>query len=444
MTSQAWSPEAADFELLVGESVDISNRSFEDLRAVEKKALAGDAEAIREYESWSAGVLRDLYEKLWTSKGAYNGVRLNSTQAAAIMPHEYWNTNTTRANAYVNGFIFRSYCYSMGLNPRFTGKNPSGKTVNHGDFSDSTGYWKTLIDRPMYRNDGTYRDQQAVNMSHFEKGMLTKEWAETHWGEYKIKEPSKTRAKQAADKFVQDTRVKEQGDLSFSLDDEAYLDAVNRNDMETAQRMVDEAAKKAGFPTRLLHGTQAFGFTKPNVANSDDGITFFATNAENTAKTYSSMPGKRRISEDANWDDVDAELAAHEDRVRDATYELADSISALAGYYGYADGVELHKQFSKVIDEYKQGRIDAAEADSQMYEIADEWIAHAYSSEDFYGQEFLDWQESDDGERLYTKVNQTIGVFMTSADFEMNSESSGNYDLYADISNLLEIDCNGG
>jgi hypothetical protein len=131
MTSQTWYPEAADFELLVGESVDISNRSFEDLRAVEKKALAGDAEAIREYESWSAGVLRDLYEKLWTSKGAYNGVRLNSTQAAAIMPHEYWNTHTTRANAYVNGFIFRSYCYSMGLNPRFTGKNSSGKTVNH-------------------------------------------------------------------------------------------------------------------------------------------------------------------------------------------------------------------------------------------------------------------------------------------------------------------------
>lgn len=211
-TSQSWTPTEADFELLVGESVDISNRSFEGLRAVEKKALAGDAEAIREYESWSAGVLKDLFNKLWDSNGSQYGVRLNSTQAASIMPHEYWNTNTTRTNAYVNGFIFRSYCYSMGLHPRFTGMNSKGKKVDHGDFSDSTGYWKTLIDRPMYRNDGTYRDQQAVNMSKFQKGMLTKEWAETHWGEFKVKEPNVSKATMAADKFVASTNKR-----SYSL-----------------------------------------------------------------------------------------------------------------------------------------------------------------------------------------------------------------------------------
>ncbi|MBP3412410.1 MAG: hypothetical protein J6K89_04055 [Oscillospiraceae bacterium] len=42
---------------------------------------------------------------------------------------------------------------------------------------------------------------------------------------------------------------------NFSVDDEAYLGAVEDGDMETAQRMVDEAAKKAGFSVRAYHGT---------------------------------------------------------------------------------------------------------------------------------------------------------------------------------------------
>jgi hypothetical protein len=45
--------------------------------------------------------------------------------------------------------------------------------------------------------------------------------------------------------------------------DRDYLAAVERGDMETAQRMVDEAAKKAGYePKKLFHGTLEGGFTK--------------------------------------------------------------------------------------------------------------------------------------------------------------------------------------
>jgi len=43
--------------------------------------------------------------------------------------------------------------------------------------------------------------------------------------------------------------------------DTAYLDAVNRGDMEIAQKMVDEAAKAAGYTYHLYHGTDA-DFTK--------------------------------------------------------------------------------------------------------------------------------------------------------------------------------------
>ena len=50
--------------------------------------------------------------------------------------------------------------------------------------------------------------------------------------------------------------------LSYTSEtDSKYLDAVNRGDTETAQKMVDEAAKKAGYDYHLYHGTNA-DFTK--------------------------------------------------------------------------------------------------------------------------------------------------------------------------------------
>jgi hypothetical protein len=43
--------------------------------------------------------------------------------------------------------------------------------------------------------------------------------------------------------------------------DDHYLFAVERGDLKTAQRMVDEAAKKAGFPVKAYHGTPIKGIT---------------------------------------------------------------------------------------------------------------------------------------------------------------------------------------
>lgn len=196
-----WEPTAEDLKFIRGESVDISDRSFEELRAIERKALRSDKAAIAEYESWTRGALWSLYEKLWSNESSeYHGVRLNSAQAKSVMPHEYWNKTVGRDKAYINGFLFRSYCYNLGLSPRFTGVGAKG--AKHGDFSDSKGYWKLLIDRPMYNNDGTYRDQQRVNVTKLQKEMLTPSYAKKNWGDYKVQEPSAERAGRAADRFV--------------------------------------------------------------------------------------------------------------------------------------------------------------------------------------------------------------------------------------------------
>ena len=203
--SRNWEPSAEDLKFIRGESVDISNRSFEELRAIERKALRGDKAAIAEYESWTRGALWNLYEKLWSNTESENhGVRLNSGQAEKIMPHEYWNKNVGRDKAYINGFLFRSYCYNLGLTPRFNGITVKGET--YGDFTDSKGYWKLLIDRPMYNNDGTYRDQQKVNVTKLQTEMLTPDYAKQNWGEYKVEEPSYERARRAADSFVEEAQ----------------------------------------------------------------------------------------------------------------------------------------------------------------------------------------------------------------------------------------------
>jgi hypothetical protein len=51
-------------------------------------------------------------------------------------------------------------------------------------------------------------------------------------------------------------------DTEVGVDDQAYLAAVEAGDMEMAQRMVDEAARAAGFIIRGYHGT-AYKFTVP-------------------------------------------------------------------------------------------------------------------------------------------------------------------------------------
>lgn len=227
--------------------------------------------------------------------------------------------------------------------------------------------------------------------------------------------------------------------------DRDYMDAVNRGDMKTAQRMVDETAKKAGFPVRLLHGTQKFGFTVTDTSLSDDKLSFFATSDVDTAKTYSSLGGKRGITEDADYDSIDEESAAHEENAKEKADELADKISHWAGYYGYVGGDYIHEYFRDIADDYERGHISKDEADQQMYEFADELIANGYSEDAYDGLEFWEWQEEhyEEADELYTEVSKTISAYFALADFRRNADSSGNYDLYANTDGLLVIEGNG-
>ncbi|MBQ7873765.1 MAG: hypothetical protein IJ306_01190 [Oscillospiraceae bacterium] len=82
----------------------------------------------------------------------------------------------------------------------------------------------------------------------------------------------------------------------FQLRDSNYSKAVSDGDMETAQRLVDEAAKEAGYNSPMLyHGTGAFGFTEFDLSKMDDKRSIFLTDSERIASTYSGVEGKREI-----------------------------------------------------------------------------------------------------------------------------------------------------
>lgn len=85
----------------------------------------------------------------------------------------------------------------------------------------------------------------------------------------------------------------------YSLKDDAYMSAVDSGDMETAQRMVDEAAKAAGYTIGAYHGTPIKGITVFDPTKigttTDDGLFghgfYFATN-KLTADGYATPTGQ--------------------------------------------------------------------------------------------------------------------------------------------------------
>lgn len=83
-------------------------------------------------------------------------------------------------------------------------------------------------------------------------------------------------------------------------EDQRYLEAVERGDVETVQRMVDDAATMAGYTVDAYHGTQQFGFTEFLREKSDNGGAFYFTNEKSVARTYAGSTAEvREIVENA-------------------------------------------------------------------------------------------------------------------------------------------------
>ena len=124
--------------------------------------------------------------------------------------------------------------------------------------------------------------------------------------------------------------------------DEAYRQAVADGDVEAQERMVEEAARRAGYDTpKLYHGTRGFGFTEFDLSLGEH--TVFASSDPRLAETYSGDTGRRKISE-AYTGDIDT-LRGEE------LLELAQkTLSRYRGYRLMPDGIRQER-----INEAREG-----------------------------------------------------------------------------------------
>lgn len=138
---------------------------------------------------------------------------------------------------------------------------------------------------------------------------------------------------------------------SIKITDSEYLSAVKNGDMETAQKLVEEAAREAGYnSSKLYHGTQHFGFTEFDLTKMDDGRCIFLTNNNKIASTYSGITGEKQIS-DVYKKDVDNmsfdEIVNELNLIIDTEYE--DTIENNRNYT-FFDMKKTNELISKVND----------------------------------------------------------------------------------------------
>ena len=195
-------------------------------------------------------------------------------------PSEYWDFTKTGDE---NAQIYLQKCREDGRIPKFP------------QFQGYPGYWKLLIDFKMYDNNGVGSPQEVVRPSFDMDG------ARSILNEYKGGHRSFPVAKDVVNDFVNEYKAKNTSEVrKSSRYDTDYMNAVKRGDMETAQRLVDALAKKAGFTSPMLfHGTSKFGFTKFDPAFSDDKMSIFLSSNNLVAETYSGKTEKYKVSQRA-------------------------------------------------------------------------------------------------------------------------------------------------
>ena len=249
-------------------------------------------------EEWMKEIMADefLSQVYKTVRDRIDSGTMTNADCKYIYPYEYWDAKSTYETADVNGERYMEYCRRLGRKPKFVGKLDSSAKEDFGNFSEDPGYWKLLIDRRMYGVDGKFQDLDPVSSDNLtsdlydpaetEKEFLVTEVADDMGSEL-VAQNTKALEEQriggiasvdydmslddavseyesasgkmqdfyAMAEKVQRERAKAAKNIKpakrFSLvskaQDNAYMDAVKAGDMETAQNMVNELARKSGY-----------------------------------------------------------------------------------------------------------------------------------------------------------------------------------------------------
>ena len=188
-------------------------------------------------------------------------------QENPIFPSEYWDYSITqkKGGGRKNAETYLKLCAERGEKPAF-----SKLLVDNGDGSYSlpkgnseeaktirNGYYKLIIEGKMFNHKtGKGAPQQKVTMN------VDMDAAREVLAEY----DGDPNALPVAEDVVRDF-VKEKTGRDMKLSrknkerDDEYMAAIESGDVDAVQAMLDQAAKDAGYPIKVFHGTPDDNFT---------------------------------------------------------------------------------------------------------------------------------------------------------------------------------------
>ena len=251
--------------------------------------------------------LDDMYRRFYEDESADEyGVALTEDQANQIFPYEYWDKSLTYDQADQNGERFKQYCATLGIVPRFSGVDSDGKDVGFGDFTNTKGYWKLLIDRRMYENVydkngnwvgyGKYHHPKTIDVTNFKAETIDPKWGTAHYGEVMAKSDDPKKTNKIVDAAI--AQFENKGETMFSERDS------DGNELSKGQQQFFKNSKvrdKNGNLLKLWHGTKKGGFT---VFSETDDIGYFFTDSQNNAGTYSGSYEEFAPARFSSWDDL--------------------------------------------------------------------------------------------------------------------------------------------
>lgn len=140
------------------------------------------------------------------------------------------------------------------------------------DYSDEVARMPGYVRRALNFDDPTF--QKELQIDRVDPEFYRAKYEETH-----------------AKQFAETPEIRYGDDKKFSMKDSNYMKAVESGDMETAQKMVDEAAKAAGYTVKGFHGTTqrfyVFDINRTS-GNNDLGRGHYFTTSEEEGKYYTS------------------------------------------------------------------------------------------------------------------------------------------------------------
>lgn len=413
----------------------------------------------------------------------YNWEIFNSEQSDTVKDANLWEAyvnsvaTSDKAKKKVSKMVYPSehqnnrakylaICEQRGLNPRFSGfvDNPNYmKLVNETRQSESATEplkptfdldaakesFDKFVDKGGYfegwYNDGIDVDGEAELVAADVRA--GKKANEVSYGRQDL-DPDQLMAQRKGNRTHGGTAKR-----SGKAQDAEYLDAVESGDMETAQRMVDEAAREAGYDSPMLyHGTNRFGFTVFDT-NRGHGFIYGSTKSIVAANyggrdNYASVRkiGKKYISPDSHeyWLDPTRAVIQNADSVLGRKYKVLDDTTRQTlrkDVFKQADDVaikldelyvylnlpyDINEDLSWVTDVFYTIRENDSEFFSDDADYKERWVSSLQSSVRHYNESYPNLRdylvehlnEFDDDGKKFARFLMSYDLTDTAIDIE--------------------------